>query len=102
MPVARLAHVVAAWIRTLEGVDGQGRAIEINDPLKEQLQAALASAGNTAEAKVTAILKFEQVFGGGLADSNQFRNAVLMAYVFIAGRGIQAATSALNKVTNQQ
>lgn len=101
MPIARLAHVVAAWIRTLEGKDDRGGTIEVSDPLKERLQAALASAANTAEAKVTAILKFEQVFGDELADSNQFRSAVLMAYVFIAGRGIHAATSALTKVTNQ-
>ena len=88
---------VAAWIRTLEGVDDQGRAIETNDPLKERLQAALASAGSTAEAKVTAITGFDQVFGPGLSDNNLFRSAVLLAYVFIARRGILAATLALTK-----
>jgi fructuronate reductase len=97
-PIARLAHVIAAWIRYLEGGDDCGGAIEINDPLKERLQAALASAGNTAEGKVTAITALDQVFGE-LSDSNLFRGAVLMAYVFIAGRGIHAATSALTKVT---
>jgi hypothetical protein len=34
-----------------------------------------------------------------LSDSDTFRSAVLMAYVFITGRGIHAATSALTKVT---
>jgi fructuronate reductase len=97
-PFARLAHVIAAWIRYLEGGDDCGGAIEINDPLKERLQAALASAGNTAEGKVTAITALDQVFGE-LSDSNLFRGAVLMAYVFIAGRGVHAATSALTKVT---
>ncbi len=96
-PIGRLAHVVAAWIRYLEGGDDCGGAIEINDPLKERLQAALASAGNTAEGKVAAILGFDQVFGEGLSDNGSFRSAVLMAYVFIAGRGIHAATSALIK-----
>lgn len=96
-PIGRLAHVIAAWIRYLEGGDDCGGAIEINDPLKERLQAALAAAGNTAEGKVAAILGFDQVFGTGLSDSNSFRSAVLMAYVFIAGRGIHAATSALTK-----
>jgi fructuronate reductase len=100
MPIARLAHVIAAWIRYLEGVDDQRRAIEVNDPLKEQLQAALASVGDTADAKVAAILRCEQVFGAGLSDNSLFRSAVLMAYVFIAGRGVQAATSALTKVNN--
>jgi fructuronate reductase len=97
-PIVRLAHVVAAWIRALEGVDDQGRAIEINDPLKERLQAALASACGTAEAKVTAITGFDRVFGPGLSDNNLFRSAVLLAYVFIARRGILAATSALTKI----
>ena len=96
-PIGRLAHVVAAWIRYLEGGDDCGGAIEINDPLKERLQAALASAGNTAEGKVAAILGFDQIFGAGLSDNGSFRSAVLMAYVFIAGRGIHAATSALTK-----
>ena len=97
-PIGRLAHVVAAWIRYLEGGDDCGGAIEINDPLKERLQAALALAGNTAGGKVAAILGFDQIFGAGLSDNNAFRSAVLMAYVFIAGRGIHAATSALTKV----
>jgi len=99
-PIARVAHVVAAWIRYLDGGDDCGGAIEINDPLRATLQAALASAGNTAESKVAAITGFAQVFGE-LSDNNLFRSAVLMAYVFIAGRGVQAATSALTKVTNQ-
>jgi fructuronate reductase len=97
--IGRLAHVVAAWIRYLEGGDDCGGAIEINDPLKEKLQAALASAGNTAEGKVAAMTGLDQIFGEGLSDSDTFRSAVLMAYVFITGRGIHAATSALTKVT---
>jgi fructuronate reductase len=94
-PIARLAHVVAAWIRYLEGVDDHGEAIEVNDPLKERLQAALASAGGTAESRVDAVLGFEPIFGGGLSDSNFFRNAVLQAYVAIISRGIQRAAAAL-------
>jgi fructuronate reductase len=98
-PIARLAHVVAAWIRYLEGGDDCGGAIEINDPLKGRLQDVLAAAGNTAEGKVAAMTGLDQVFGAGLSDNNSFRNAIRMAYVFIAGRGIHAATAALNKVT---
>jgi fructuronate reductase len=94
-PVARLAHVVAAWIRYLEGVDDRGETIEVNDPLKGQLQSALASAGDTAEAKIEAILRFEQIFGDGLSHSRPFRNAVLEAYVAIVSRGIRGATTAL-------
>jgi fructuronate reductase len=94
-PIARLAHVVAAWIRYLEGVDDRGETIEVNDPIRNRLQAALASAGGTAEEKVGAILRFEQIFGGGLSDSNAFRHAVLEAYVAIIRRGIQGATAAL-------
>jgi fructuronate reductase len=98
-PIVRLAHVVAAWIRYLEGKDDRGGAIEVNDPLRDRLWTALASVGDTAEAKVAAITGSEQVFGDGLSNDNLFRNAVLMAYVFIAGRGVQAATSALTKIT---
>ena len=94
-PVARLAHVVAAWIRYLEGVDDRGETIEVNDPLKGQLQSALGSAANTAEARVGAILKFEQIFDVGLSNSSLFCNAVLQAYVAIVSRGVQGATAAL-------
>jgi fructuronate reductase len=93
--ILRPAHAVAAWIRYLEGIDDRGQAIEVNDPLKEKLQAALASAGDTAEGKVAAILSFDQVFGAKLSDNGLFRSLVLQAYVAIVSRGAQAATAAL-------
>jgi fructuronate reductase len=94
-PVSRLAHAVAAWIRYLEGVDDRGEAIEVNDPLKEELRTALVSARGVAEAKVAAILRFEQVFGPVLSNDNLFCTAVLEAYVSIVSRGIQRATAVL-------
>jgi fructuronate reductase len=93
--ILRPAHAIAAWIRYLEGFDDRGRAIEVNDPLKEKLQAALALAGETAEGKVAAILNFAQVFGPELSDNSLFRSSVLKAYVAIASHGAQEAIAAL-------
>ncbi|HET7888872.1 MAG TPA: mannitol dehydrogenase family protein [Bradyrhizobium sp.] len=97
--VSRLAHVVAAWIRYLEGNDDRGEAIAVDDPYKDRLRAALASAGSTAEAKVAAVLRFEQIFAG-LSDSNAFGDAVLAAYVSIARHGIRRATATLLAPSN--
>ena len=93
--IARLAHVVAAWIRYLGGADDRGARIAVNDPLCEPLQTELAAADHDAEAEVAAVMTFEQIFGAELSSSRVFRRAVLEAYVSITARGVRAATSAL-------
>lgn len=93
--IPRLAHVVAAWIRYLEGLDERGRRIEVRDPLNETLQIALTMAGNTADAKVAAVLDVNQIFGAELANIARFRNSVLYAYKSIVSRGILDATAAI-------
>jgi fructuronate reductase len=98
--ISRLAHVVAAWIRYLEGTDDRGEAIGVNDPFKEKLQTALASAGGLAEAKVAAILGFEPIFGTGLSDDDAFRKAVLGAYDAVIRCGIRDATATLAAVSS--
>jgi fructuronate reductase len=94
-PIPRLAHVVAAWIRYLEGRDDRGENIEVRDPLRDTLQMALARAGETAAAKVAALLSVNRVFDAGLSDVAHFRHSVLEAYTSIVGRGALAATAAL-------
>ncbi|MFD1802450.1 mannitol dehydrogenase family protein [Mixta tenebrionis] len=74
-----LALGVAGWIRYVSGVDEQGAAIEINDPLKETL-AQLVSESNDGEARITALLSLQKVFGEDLPANTQFTARVLHFY----------------------
>jgi len=63
-----LALGVAGWMRYVSGVDEQGAAIIINDPLKEQLAQCVASTPD-GPARVQALLALEAIFGRDLAAS---------------------------------
>lgn len=63
---------VAAWIRYVSGVDEQGQAIEVSDPLAKELRAACdANQGNPAS-MVKAIVSIQKVFGTDLIDEARF------------------------------
>jgi mannitol 2-dehydrogenase len=65
--VERSALVVAAWARYAEGVDEQGRRIEVVDQLKDQLMAAAARQREDP----LAFLRNERLFGD-LAEQERF------------------------------
>lgn len=63
---------VAAWIRYVSGVDEQGAAIEVSDPLVKELRAACdANQGNPA-AMVKAVVGIQKVFGTDLINEAAF------------------------------
>ena len=63
---------VAAWIRYVSGVDEQGQAIEVSDPLAKELRAACdANQGNPA-GMVKAVVSIPKVFGTDLIDEPRF------------------------------
>lgn len=63
---------VAAWIRYVSGVDEQGQAIEVSDPLAKELHAACdANQGNPA-GMVKAVASIQKVFGTDLIDEPRF------------------------------
>ncbi len=63
---------VAAWIRYASGVDEQGQAIEVSDPLAKELRAACdANQGNPA-GMVKAVASIQKVFGTDLIDEPRF------------------------------
>ncbi len=63
---------VAAWIRYVSGVDEQGQAIEVSDPLAKELRAACdANQGNPA-GMVKAVASIQKVFGTDLIDEPRF------------------------------
>lgn len=67
-----LCLAVAAWIRYVSGVDEQGKAIEVSDPLTQELRAACdANKGNPA-AMVRAVVSIQKVFGSDLINEERF------------------------------
>ena len=63
---------VAAWIRYVSGMDEQGKAIEVSDPLAQELRAACdANQGNPA-AMVKAVVGIQKVFGSDLINEARF------------------------------
>ena len=63
---------VAAWIRYVSGVDEQGNAIEVSDPLASRLRVLCdANRGDAAE-MVKTIVAVTEVFGSDLRDETRF------------------------------
>lgn len=87
-----LCLAVAAWMRYVGGVDEQGKAIDVRDPLAERLKAA-SDRGDTPEAKVAALLDLREVFDASLAADARFRAAVTAAYVSLVEKGARATVA---------
>ncbi|WP_159566990.1 mannitol dehydrogenase family protein [Budvicia diplopodorum] len=89
-----LALGIAAWIRYVGGVDEQGLAIEVSDPLLAQLQ-ALVSGSQEGSARVKALLSLEVVFGNELPQNPKFVAAVTEAYEHLLKFGAKESVAKL-------
>jgi fructuronate reductase len=92
-PCPGLALAVAAWMRYVSGVDLEGRAIDVRDPLAERLAARTAGAG--PEARVDALLAVEEVFPRALAGQAGFRRALVEASGTLERDGARAAVAGI-------
>lgn len=81
-----LALGVAGWMRYVGGVDEQGKAIEVNDPLLPVIQQAVQSSAE-GESRVEALLGIEAIFGNELPHVALFTNAVKEAYQALLAEG---------------
>jgi fructuronate reductase len=88
--ISALALVVAGWMRYVGGVDEQGNAIDVKDPLADKLRAAADSATDPA-AKVNALLAVSEVFDPALAALPAFSVPVTTAYTLLAEQGTKSA-----------
>lgn len=66
---------IAAWMRYVSGVDDQGKAIDVRDPMAARLAAAYAS-GEDGETKVKALLEIAEIFPATLATHDGFQEAL--------------------------
>jgi fructuronate reductase len=91
--VDRLALGVAAWMRYVTGVDEQGRAIDVRDPLAARLKTIAAREGLEAARLAPAFAGVREVFGD-LGDDPRFLAPVTAALDALIKQGARAAIAA--------
>ena len=87
-----LALGVAGWMRYVGGVDEQGNAIEVCDPLLPVIQAAVQQS-EEGESRVKALLAIEAIFGKDLPQQGQFVDQVTNAYLSLLSKGVKATVA---------
>ncbi|MDV5356555.1 fructuronate reductase [Enterobacter asburiae] len=87
-----LALGIAGWMRYVGGVDEQGQAIEVCDPLLAVIQKAVNSSAE-GEARIEALLGIEAIFGRDLPKERAFVAQVQKAYEMLLAKGAKAAVA---------
>jgi mannitol 2-dehydrogenase len=83
-PFRRLCFVTAAWFHYINGVDDRGNTFEVDDPMREELQAkARAGGANPAE-----LLSIKNLFGDDLRGDKRFLQEVTTAMESISRDGV--------------
>ena len=93
-PSPGLALAVAAWMRYVGGIDEQGKAIDVKDPLASQLRAA-SDSGDTPGAKAKALLDIAAVFPPAVAQA--IAAPVTQALTALMRDGARATVAGLTK-----
>ncbi|KAL4782607.1 hypothetical protein BJX76DRAFT_287245 [Aspergillus varians] len=83
-PFRRLCFVAAAWFHYVKGVDDSGAKFEVDDPMRDELQ-ALARAGGT---KPHELLSIKNLFGDDLRGDQRFLQEMTTAMEAIARDGV--------------
>ncbi|MEG1422628.1 MAG: mannitol dehydrogenase family protein [Citrobacter sp.] len=87
-----LALAVAGWMRYVGGVDDQGEAIEISDPLLQVIQNAVQSS-KEGEDRVKALLAIDAIFGRELPQVKLFRTKVTEVYLALLADGAKVTVA---------
>lgn len=93
----RLALAVAGWMRYVTGIDEQGGAIEVSDPLATTLRTIADAHTGDVAAYVRALLGIAEIFGKDLAENDAFANAVTDALSSLYAIGARATVAASGK-----
>jgi fructuronate reductase len=94
LPIETHALAVAGWMRYVSAVDEQGRAIDVRDPLSEELAGIAQRTGPVASKLATALLGVGKIFGPLGADP-RLRAAVTAALERLYAQGARRAVEAL-------
>ena len=76
-------------MRYVTGIDEKGGAIDVRDPLKDELRARADAAGLDTQRLVPAVLAIEKIFGRDLPANPRFTTAVTAALDSLIRRGSQ-------------
>ncbi|MDM2929293.1 mannitol dehydrogenase family protein [Citrobacter sp. Cm046] len=87
-----LALGVAGWMRYVGGVDEQGQAIDVNDPLLPIIQNVVQNS-NEGEDRVQALLAIDAIFGRELPQVERFKTKVTEAYLALLANGAKATVA---------
>lgn len=87
-----LALGVAGWMRYVGGVDEQGKAIDVSDPLLPVIQRAVANSEEGAS-RVEALLGITEIFSTDLPQSVLFIQKVKTAYDNLVTYGAKASVA---------
>lgn len=87
-----LALGVAGWMRYVGGVDEQGQAIEISDPLLPVIQQAVQNS-HEGEDRVQALLAIDAIFGDELPQIELVKKRVTEAYLTLLAEGAKATVA---------
>lgn len=85
-PLRRLSFVAAGWFRYINGIDDKGTSFEIDDPMRDVLQAK-ARAGGTQPHE---LLSIKSLFGDDLREDARFISEITTAMEDIARDGVMA------------
>lgn len=99
LSIDRHALVVAAWIRSLTGLNERAEELFLNDPLRDTLLAAVEKAGGRRAGPhelVEAILGIEAVFGTSLPNDMEFVRCITAALQSLFKNRSLGALAALN------
>lgn len=90
-----LALGVAGWMRYVQGVDEQGQAIDIVDPLTEMYQ-TLNQQYPSPEERIPELLSIETIFGRDLSKNASFIQTVVSVCKRLHSVGARAAVASMH------
>ncbi|MGC6386367.1 mannitol dehydrogenase family protein [Ewingella sp. S1.OA.A_B6] len=93
-PFECLVLGVAGWMRYISGIDDSGSAIEIKDPMANQLAKIVASTED-GEQRVNALLALTSVFGEALSQNAKAVQAIQQAYASLQKYGAKQSVARL-------
>lgn len=96
--IGTFALAVAAWLRFAEGVNVNGVALDLNDPLATDIRAALTGAGSEPGDRVSAAAGIPSLAHQGVLENRRFARATADLLSILEHEGVVAAGRAAMKM----
>ncbi|MGL4724008.1 MAG: mannitol dehydrogenase family protein [Scandinavium sp.] len=91
-----LALGVAGWMRYVSGIDENGQAIDVRDPLADKIKALVAT--SSEDERVTALLTLSEIFGQDLPQNALFVNEIQQAWQRLVQQGARESVKNTLKI----